>query len=495
MPKALIIYPKTPPTYWSFNYALRFVGKKAAYPPLGVLTIASFFPKEWEVTLIDQNVKKLRARHIENADVVFIGAMNVQEASVVEDIERAKKLGKKTILGGPIVSTRTPATKLADCRVEGEAETIMPLLLKDLEEDTLKEHYVADEKPMLDNVPLPRLDLIDLKKYNSMAIQFSRGCPFDCEFCDITKIFGRKPRVKPVNNLLAELDQLYDLKWRGAVFLVDDNFIGNQQAIRELLPRMIEWQKQKDYPFNLVTEASMNISDDILELMIEAGFRKLFVGIETPVEESLRETGKFQNLKISLLEKVKKIQQRGVEVMSGFICGFDNDPDDITERQEEFIKKSGIALAMVGLLGAVPGTRLYQRLKKEGRILHKTTGNNTDGSLNFISKIDRKKLMASYKTLMQKLYSSEAFYKRATIFLERAKDAMKVGHDHYSLKQKLTVLAKSIIKQGIIDKERKHYWKYVFNVVRHHRKRFGDAVTLAIMGYHLRKVTNLSLNN
>ncbi len=486
--KALILYPEIPSTYWSFKHAISFQGKDSAFPPLGALTIASFFHDDWKVKLIDQNVKTLKDKELRNSDFVFISAMTVQEPSVVEDIERAKRFNKKTILGGPFVSTHLPATKLADHRVEGEAETIMPTLLEDLVNGTAREHYKAEARPNLDNVPLPKLDLIGLGRYSSMSVQFSRGCPFDCEFCDITKIYGRLPRVKPINRFLAELEQLYQAGWKGSVFIVDDNFIGNLPAIRKNLPLITKWQRDRDYPFKLFTEASANLPDDILEEMVTAGFRKVFIGIETPVEASLRETRKTQNTRYNLLDKVKQIQRKGIEVMAGFIMGFDNDPPNIADLQEKFIRESGIPSAMLGLLTAIPGTGLYKRLESEGRILDNGTGNNTDGTVNFVPKLDKDGLVSSYRTLMQRLYSSGKFYDRALTFLERAKNATKVGYDHLSWGD-IRAGFKSIIIQGVFDKDRSEYWKYINKVLRHHRVRLADAVTLAIMGHHFRKVT------
>lgn len=490
--KALILYPEIPPTYWSFKHALSFQGKASAYPPLGALTIASFFPtSEWEVRLIDQNVKKLKDKDIKNSDFVFISAMNIQEASAVESIERAKRLRKKTILGGPFVSTHLPATRLADHRVEGEAETIMPILLEDLVNGTTKEYYIADKKPDLSITPLPRLNLINPNKYSAMSAQNSRGCPHNCEFCDITKIYGRKPRVKPINNFLAELDQLYNSGWRGSVFVVDDNFIGNLPIVRKNLPLITQWQKNKDYPFKLFSQATIGIPEDVLEEMVQAGFKKLFIGIETPVEASLRETKKTQNTRYNLLDKIEQIQKKGIEVMAGFIIGFDNDPPNIAELQEEFIKQSAIPLAMLGLLTAVPGTQLYKRLEQESRIIGSTTGNNTDGTLNFIPRLDKNKLVSDYKALMQKLYSPGEFYGRALSFLARTKESIKVGYEHISPRDIIAGL-KSVIIQGVFDKDREHYWDYVANVARNYRERFSEAITLAVMGYHFRKVTAYS---
>jgi len=495
--RALILYPEIPHTYWSFKFAVKLEGKSSAFPPLGALTIAAMFPKDdWEIRLIDQNVTPLKDKDIINADFIFISAMTVQEESVVEDIKRAKQFGKTTILGGPFVSTHMESTLLADHRLEGEAEGIIHELLQDLINGTAKEHYKAAERPKLDNVPLPALELINLNDYSAMLVQFSRGCPFTCEFCDITKIYGRNPRVKPNAGFLKELDQLYEAGWKGSVFIVDDNFIGNLPAIKKLIPEIIQWQEERRYPFLLLTEASVNLAYDekLLQAMAKAGFQKVFLGIETPVEASLKETKKTQNLKSGLLESVQKIQKHGIEVMAGFIIGFDNDPEEIFDIQTQFIEDCAIPVAMVGLLTAIPGTDLYQRLEKEGRILEDSSGNNTDGVLNFVPKMDKEKLVTGYRNLMNKIYEPAEFYKRATRFLERTKEIPKLGYNHISWPN-LRALFCSFFLQGILDRNRRHYWNFILNSYLNHKNRFSCAVTLAIQGGHFKKVNDVILNS
>jgi len=417
--KALLVYPKIPETYWSFKHALRIQGKHSAFPPLGALTVAGMFPKdEWEVKLVDQNVHKLKDKDIINSDAVFISAMAVQKKSVEEDIKRAKKYLKKTVLGGPITSTNQPETELVDYLVEGEAESIFSEVLEDLVKGTTKKHYKSLDLPDLSSTPKPRFELINPKDYSSMLLQYGRGCPFNCKFCHVTEIYGRIPRAKPLENFMSEFNQLYEIGWKGSVFIGDDNLIGNIPKAKQLMIELEKWQQEKNYPFSLFTQASVNLSqnEELLEGMRKAGFKKVFLGLETPVQASLSETGKKQNLNLDLEKAVEKIERKGIEVMGGFIIGFDNDPENIFQLQKEFIDKTSIPLAMVGLLSAIPGTELYRELESQGRIIHGASGDNTDGSLNFIPILEKEKLISGYKALMNKLYSSKEYYSRALSF-------------------------------------------------------------------------------
>src|SRR5574341_610300 len=348
--KVLLVYPEFPETYWSFRHALRFESKRAAFPPLGLLTVSAMLPEAWERRLVDLNVQPLKAADIEWADLVMVSAMLVQKQSLLRVVAMCKERGKRVAAGGPYVSTR--------------------------------------------GKPLPDFRLADIKRYSAMPVQYSRGCPFQCEFCDIIEIYGRVPRTKSNEQMLAELDALLRLGWRGMVFIVDDNFIGNKRNVKKLLPELADWSERHGRPFSFITEASVNLAEDdeLLDGMRRARFRRVFLGIETPVEASLKEAQKGQNLRGDLLDSVRKIQSYGMEVMAGFIVGFDNDPDDIFERQIRFIRESAIPMAMVGLLSALPDTQLWRRLEREGRLLVESTGNNTDGSLNFIPRMDAARL-------------------------------------------------------------------------------------------------------
>jgi radical SAM superfamily enzyme YgiQ (UPF0313 family) len=357
--KVLLVYPKYPESFWSFSYALRFIGKKSAHPPLGLLTVAAMLPREWEKRLVDMNVKKLRDEDIKWADCVFISAMAIQRDSAREVIDRCHRFGVKTVAGGPLFTMEPEEFDDVDHLVLNEAEITLPQFLEDLERGTPQHIYTTDLKPDLSQTPIPLWDLINLHDYASMSIQYSRGCPYDCEFCDITTLYGHKQRLKTVEQMLAELDALYERGWRGSVFIVDDNFIGNKVRLKnEVLPAIIEWMEAHEHPFWFITEASINLADDeeLMDLMRRAGFVHVFVGIETPDEESLKECNKFANLNRNLISSVKKIQNYGMQVSGGFIVGFDNDTPSIFERQIKFIQQSGIVTAMVGLLNAPKGT-------------------------------------------------------------------------------------------------------------------------------------------
>src|SRR5437868_10703118 len=403
--KVLLVNPEFPDTYWSFRHALPFEGKRSVFPQLGLLTVSALLPDSWERKLVDLNIQSLKASDIEWADMVFATAMLVQKDSLRDVVKRCKARGKRVVLGGPYVTTTIEELPDADHIFLGEAETTLPQFVKDLERGEAKRSYQASERPPLSTTPLADFHLADMKRYSAMSVQYSRGCPFQCEFCDIIEIYGRVPRTKSNQQMLAEFDALLDLGWRGTVFIVDDNFIGNKKNVRQLLPELAKWQRKNGYPFSLLTESSLNLADDepLLKSMQDAGFRRVFIGIETPVEESLKEAQKTQN-RGDLLESVRKIQSYGIEVMAGFIVGFDNDPEDIFERQIRFIRESAIPLAMVGLLTVLPDTQLWRRLKKEGRLLSEASGNITNCSLNFVPKMDPARLIQGYQTIMRTIY-------------------------------------------------------------------------------------------
>jgi radical SAM superfamily enzyme YgiQ (UPF0313 family) len=418
--KILMVYPRYPDTFWSFRHALKFISKKASFPPLGLLTVASMLPAEWEKKLVDLNVKALSNADLKWADLVFISAMVVQKESAIDVIARCRGLGIKVVAGGPLFTTGYEEFEGIDHFVLGEAEVTLPLFLADLAAGQPKKLYLSGERPDINRTPLPMWSLIDMKQYSGMSMQYSRGCPFDCDFCDIIVLNGHEPRTKGRQQMIDELDALYHSGWRGSLFIVDDNFIGNKNKLKkETLPAMIEWSKRKKYPFLFFTEASINLADDdeLMELMAEAGFNRVFIGIETPNEDSLVECNKLQNKNRDLAASVKKIQNRGFEVMGGFILGFDNDPASIFSKQIRFIQQTGIVTAMVGLLNAPKGTKLYKRLKKEDRLLDDFTGDNTDYSLNFVPKMKIENLMAGYKNVLDTIYSPRQYYERVVNFL------------------------------------------------------------------------------
>ncbi len=488
--KVLLNNPQFPDTYWSFRHALSFEGKKSAYPPLGLLTVAAMLPRSWERRVVDMEVRRLKDSEIEWADMVFVTAMLIQKDALRKVVDRCKAMGKRVVVGGPYVSTSAETLPNADHIFIGEAETTLPKFFEDLERGEAKPVYKADERPPLSLTPVPDFQLADLNRYSAMSVQYSRGCPFSCEFCDIIEIYGRVPRTKSNQQMLAELDELKRIGWRGTVFVVDDNFIGNKRNVKKLLPDLVAWQEKNDFPFSLLTEASVNLADDdaLLDTMRSAGFRRVFLGIETPVEASLKEAQKSQN-RGNLLESVKKIQSYGMEVMAGFIVGFDHDPEDIFQLQIDFIRESAIPLAMVGLLTALPDTQLWRRLKKEGRLLTESHGNNTSDSLNFVPIMDPKILVEGYRSILRTIYTSREYYQRALETLRRV-SGTPPEPNRYSLVNGLMTFTRVVVRLGVLDHERREFWKFFGSSLAHHREQFAHSMRLAVMGYHFRKLND-----
>ncbi len=486
---ALLIYPEWPDTYWSFKHALPFEGKRSVYPPLGLMTVASLLPKHWNKRLVDTNIRPLTDADLKWADVAMLSGMLIHREELLQILARCRKRGLRTVIGGPVTSSVGELTLYADHVVKGEAEEVVGQLVEDLERGSAKPLYQAGERPELHLTPVPDLSLIDLNHYSAMAIQYSRGCPFNCEFCDIIEIYGRKPRTKSTAQVIGELEQLRERKWRGSVFIVDDNFIGNKKMVKEMLPELAAWNNRLTHPFTFYTEASLNLADDLelLQMMKDARFTRVFLGIETPVEESLKEAQKLQNTRRSLLESVQRIQSYGMEVMAGFIVGFDNDPEEIFDKQVEFIEESAIPLAMVGLLLALPGTQLYRRLKKEGRLLEEGRGDNMDTRINFIPKMDPQRLIEGYRSILRRIYQPEAYYARARRFLAQFPPV----HRTSPRMSDYMALARSMFKHGLLGHSRWSYWKFFLEAATRYRHAFDRAITLAIMGHHFEKLTQM----
>jgi radical SAM superfamily enzyme YgiQ (UPF0313 family) len=490
--KILLVYPQHPTTFWSFKHILHILGKKASFPPLGLLTVASMLPKKWEKKLIDMNVDPLKEEDIVWADMVFLSAMIVQKESVKQVISQVKKAGKPIVAGGPLFTTGWEEyTNSVDHLVLGEAEGTLPLFLKDLEKGKLKKTYQIDKFLDLKKTVVPDYSLINLKKYFSLCIQYSRGCPFNCEFCDIVRLNGRLPRYKTKGQIIKELDNLYRLKWRENNLFVEDNFIGNKEKVKkELLPAIIEWQEERRNPFGFITQASINLADDeeLMSLMVQAGFATVFIGIESPKAESLKECQKMQNQNRNLLAAVKKIQNYGLEVQAGFIVGFDHDSPAIFKNQIEFIQKSGIVTAMVGLLSALPKTRLYQRLQATGRLVKETDGSNTSLDLNFIPKMKKNVLLKGYKDILSNIYSPKNYYQRVINFLQDFKPQVK----NINLKKlrfyHLKALIASLWMLGVQSKGRRYYWRLIFWSLFRRPKTFPQAIGFSITGLHFRRL-------
>jgi len=487
--KILLVYPHYPDTFWSFRHALKFIGRKASFPPLGLLTVAAMLPGEWEKRLVDMNVRPLSDADLEWADYVFISAMTIQRESSQEVIARCRRMGVKTVAGGPLFTACHDDFSEVDHLVLGEAELTLPPFLADLRAGGARHLYADDRWADLTDTPIPLWDLIEVRNYAAMNIQYCRGCPFDCEFCDITALFGRRPRSKTLQQLIAELDSLYLRGWRGAVFFVDDNFIGDKGKLkREILPAMIDWMERKEYPFYFYTEASIDLSDDpqLMKLMVRAGFEEVFIGIETPCEESNAESGKVQNKNRDLLGSVKSIQRAGLQVHGGFIVGFDSDPPTVFDKQILFIQESGIVTAMVGLLSAIRGTKLHQRMSREGRLLGEGTGSNSVIDLNFIPRMNTDTLIGGYQSILDTIYSPKNYYQRV-IRLLREYRPLYLGKFHLQ-RGYVGALFKSILFLGIIGRERHHFWKLFFWCLIRKPRLFPLAITYAIYGFHFRKV-------
>ena len=486
----LLVYPQFPDTFWSFKHALKFVHKKASSPPLGLLTVAAMLPQTWEKRLVDMNVQTLVDEDIAWADMILVSAMTVQRESTLKLIDRAYTAGKTIVAGGPLFTAEPEAFPKVDHLILNEAEITLPLFLSDLGRGKPQRIYQTDEYADMTQTPVPLWELIDLGSYDSLSLQFTRGCPFNCDFCNVTALLGHRMRMKTTRQLIDELDKIYELGWRRGIFIVDDNFIGNKRILKqEVLPAMIEWRKGKK-GCRFVTEASVNLSDDdeLIDLMVRAGFTQVFVGIETPDDLSLAECSKTQNRNRDLVSSVKKLQQSGLQVMGGFIVGFDSDDETIFQRMIDFIQESGIVTAMVGLLQAPVGTQLYQRMLREGRIRNAYSGDNVDGETNIIPKMDAQVLKDGYRKILDSIYSAKGFYERVRTFL---KDYTPARHAVTLQWEEIAALISSIFEIGIKSKERKHYWKLFFWTLFHFPKKFPLAITFTIYGYHFRKVNEL----
>jgi len=487
--KILLVYPRYPDTFWSFRHALKFIDRKASFPPLGLLTVAAMLPVEWEKRLVDMNVRALSDEELAWADYVFISAMTIQRNSAQEIIARCRRMGVNSVAGGPLFTACHEDLPDVDHLVLGEAELTLPPFLADVLRGEPRHLYADEQWANLADTPIPLWGLIDVGNYAAMNIQYCRGCPFDCEFCDITALFGRKPRSKTREQLIAELESLYVRGWRGAIFFVDDNFIGDKGKLkREILPAIIDWMERKGRPFYFYTEASIDLADDpqLMELMVRAGFEEVFIGIETTNEESHAESGKMQNKNRDLLASVKFIQRSGLQVHGGFIVGFDSDPPSIFDRQILFIQESGIVTAMVGLLSAIRGTRLHQRLSREGRLLGEGAGNNTAIDLNFVPRMKSDELINGYRTILDTIYSPKNYYQRVIRLLGEYRP-LHLGKFHLQPGY-VGALFKSVLFLGLIGRERFHFWKLFFWSLARRPRLFPLAITYAIYGFHFRKV-------
>jgi radical SAM superfamily enzyme YgiQ (UPF0313 family) len=485
-----MIYPRFPDTFWSFKHALGFIGKGSLYPPLGLLTVAAMLPRDWDIRLVDLNLTALSDTELCKADCAFISATDIQKKSAARIISRCKKIGLKTVAGGPLFTMEHEQFAEVDHFVLNEAELTLPDFLADLIRGRPRRIYRTNELADIKTTPVPRWDLIDLRKYARVGIQFSRGCPFDCEFCDVTSLFGQRVRTKTTDQVISELNAIYNLGWRGKVFFVDDNFIGSKAYVkRHLLPALIEWRRgKKGIPFH--TQVTLNLVDDetLMGQMVAAGFDEVFIGIETPNLQSLDECNKKHNASRDLVKSIRRIQRAGLEVQGGFIVGFDHDTNGIFKQQVDLIQNSGIVTAMVGILQAPTGTKLYERLKGEGRVTGFSSCDNFKGTTNIIPKMELSILQHGYRMLVRQLYSPEQYYRRAKTYLKicRVPSVFVPTDADYFF-----AFLKSIIRLGVFGRERFEYWKLMVWVALHRPRLLHIATTFAINGFHFRKVSEL----
>jgi radical SAM superfamily enzyme YgiQ (UPF0313 family) len=486
----LLIYPEFPDTFWSFKHALKLIGKKASSPPLGLLTVAAMLPAEWGKRLVDLNVSALSDDHLSWADMALVSGMTIQRDSAHRAIARAKEAGLTVVAGGPLFTTEATDFGEVDHLVLNEAEVTLPLFLADLAAGHPQRVYSSSEFADLRETPIPLWELVDDRLYASRSIQYSRGCPQSCDFCSVTELLGHRWRTKTADQMVAELDSLYKLGWRGTVTFVDDNIAGNRKRLREeLLPALIEWRRGKG-GMTFSTQATVDLADDedLMRMMVKAGFDAVFIGIETLDEASLTECGKRQNTNRNALEDVKKMQRAGLQVQGGFIIGFDSDTPSVFERMTEFIQKSGITTAMVGLLQAPIGTRLYERLKGEGRIRECLSGDNVDGTTNVVTRMDADVLQNGHRRMLKELYSPRRYYKRLRTFLREYRPPSRGRTQFFQLRLwHARAFLRSVYYLGFVEKERFQYPGLLLWTLFKRPRALPTAVVLAISGYHFRK--------
>lgn len=485
--RILLLNPEFPESFWSLKNAVKFISRKSMLPPLGLLTVAAMLPEEWEKRLIDLNTTRLRDKDLRWADYVFVTAMMIQRKSVEAILERCRALGVKTVAGGPLFTSLPEEFSDVDHLVLNEGEVTLPEFVADIQAGNARKIYTTQAKADLRQTPVPMWGLVDVRKYALMPTQYSRGCPFNCDFCDVTTLFGHEIRTKDTAQVIAELQSIYDTGWRSNVFFVDDNFIGNKTRLKtEVLPAIENWMRERDFPFCFNTQASINLCDDeeLMRAMVRAGFDCVFVGIETPSEAGLSECNKVQNKGRDLVESVAKIQRAGMQVQGGFILGFDSDEPSVFDNLIRFIQESGVVVAMVGLLNAPRGTALYRRMADEQRLTRMTTGDNTDCSINFLPKMGMETLVAGYRKVVQTIYSQPNYCQRILTFLQNysapTDRTLKLRY------REIHAFVKSIWQFGILRRGRRYYWKLIFWSL-HKPHRLVLAVTLFIYGYHFQK--------
>jgi radical SAM superfamily enzyme YgiQ (UPF0313 family) len=488
--RVLMVWPRFPASYWSLEDVTEIVPERSLMPPLGLITVAALCPKQWAIRLVDLAFEELNDEDLLWADLVVVSAMQVQRDDVRDTLQRASKLGRRTMVGGPYASSQPEELlPLADHVIVGEPDEVFQEIATDLEVGSARRLYRVTEKPDVSRTPVPRFDLLALEKYTLMAVQFSRGCPFTCEFCDIITLYGRRPRTKSSAQLIGELDRLLQLGWRKEIFIVDDNFIGNHKAALELCRELEPWQLRNRYPFGFATEASIDLASrpELVEAMVKANFSRVFIGIETPSSESLKEAKKFQNLRRDPLDCIRFIQQQGLWVMGGFIVGFDNDQADIFDRQIEFIERAAIPWAMAGVLQAPPTTPLYERMKREGRLIQDSPESSNFSPPNFRTVLPLPVLLGGLRRMPLILYDPRRFYERVLDSLERWQVRPEQRAAPLSFLYRLRVFFKSVWRQGVLSGYRRNYWRFFGRLMLRcglnpQKRRLG--FELALSGHH-----------
>ena len=487
---ALLVYPRFPVTYWGLQYGMRIIGKRASLPPLGLLTVAALLPHDWHLRMVDLNVHALGDDDLRWADVVLTGGLLIQVPSMQEVVARSVALSIPVAVGGPAPTACPGLFTDADVVFRGEAEGRTDELVQALTRRR-GSHLILEapaDFPDIASVPAPRFDLLDLSMYASLSVQYSRGCPFQCEFCDVIEIFGRKPRLKTPGQVVEELEAIHRLGYRGTIFFVDDNFIGNKTEVKRLLPILREWQQSRGHPFVFYTEASVDLATDpqLLAGMVESGFSSVFVGIETPSKKSLEQAGKIQNLRVDLSEAVDRITRAGLEVMGGFIVGFDTDGAEVFALQSAFLDGQPIPLAMVGILTALPGTALWRRLEAEGRLRERSSG-DAFSRPNFVPVMEERVLVKGYAELMKCLYSPEAYYSRCEAYLCRAGAVPRKRSPDFS---EIAALLRTIWFVGVLSPRRRLFWQLIGKALFRGRSHIRQAVAHAVQGEHFIQYTH-----
>ena len=469
--KVLLVWPRFPPSFWGFEGVLEMMQEDAITPPLGLITVAALCPSTWNLKLLDHAFDEITDADLTEADLVMVSAMHAQRADALEILRRTRTLGVRTFIGGPWPSSEPDVVRLeADHVMVGEAEEVFSGIAMALENGTARSVYRVTDKPDLSRSPVPRFDLLRMGKYASMPVQFARGCPFQCDFCDIITIYGRKVRGKSTAQLMTELDRLLELGWQGEVFIVDDNFIGNRKTSLQLCKDLARWGEAHGRPFSFYTQASVDLAErtELMEAMVAANFMYVFLGIETPSSEALQGSKKFQNLRGDTLEQVRTIQQNGLWVLAGFIVGFDSDDATIFERQREFIERAAIAWAMVGMLQAPPTTPLYERMQAEGRLIEDSEAISNFSAPNFRTAMPLPTLLHGLSGLLGQLYEPKAYFERALRSLEAWKTRPSQKPTDSTTLYDLRLLASSIWAQGVKSDYRGAYWRFLATLVRRH---------------------------